>query len=91
MESKLNPAKWLVNYSTRAAKMVEGKKKKKKIRGSLSELENIGPNVALQVKVSVFVTWLSLSHQWIDVQSPRITLLPKEREQAKTKEIICLR
>lgn len=89
MESKLNPTKWLVNYSTRAAEMVEGEKKK--IRSSLSELENIGLNVALQVKVSVFVTWLILSRQWIDVQSPRITLLPKEREQAKTKEIICLR
>lgn len=59
-ESKQSPSDRLVNYTTRAAEMVEGEKK---IRSSLSELENIGPNVALQVKVSMFVTWLHLSCQ----------------------------
>lgn len=69
--------------------MVEGKKKRK-IRSILSELENIRLDVAVQVKVSVFVTWLILLCQWIDVQSPQVTLLPEERDQAKTKEMICL-
>lgn len=75
-ESKQNPSHRLVSHITRAAEMVEAEKKERKIRSILSELENTGPNVGLQVKVSMFVTWLHLS-----CQSTQIILLPKEKDR----------
>lgn len=75
-----DPSDRLVSYTTRAAAI------EKRKRSRLSELENIGPNVALQVKVSV--DDLASSIVSVDVQSLQITLLPEEKTEKKrpTKE-----
>lgn len=70
-----DPPDRLVGYTTRAAAIEKGK------RSSLSELENIGPNVSLYVKVSVYD--LASSIVSVDVQSPQITLLPEEITEYK--------